>query len=114
MSVNSTQGTGSSNQLFLSKWALREALEPLQVQTFGLEISRMTYARINRKPESVFLTESLSLVFLYNVRDNHINPPAKNQGGLGLPLEVVGESSGLPFAANVRYADTLPLTPDPG
>jgi len=52
MSVNSTRGAGSNHQLYLSKWAPRKALEPFQVQTFGLKISRMTYARINRRPDS--------------------------------------------------------------
>ena len=59
MPVNSTR-VAVSNQLCLSKLALREALEPLQVQTFGLKISRSTYARINLRPDSgsVFLIES--------------------------------------------------------
>ena len=78
MPVNSTR-VAVSNQLCLSKLALREALEPLQVQTFGLKISRSTYARINLRPESesVFLIESVLLKFcsIENVRASKCPQP---------------------------------------
>ena len=43
----------------------RERLNSLKVQTFGLKISRMAYARINRRAdsESVFLYEFVLLKF---------------------------------------------------
>ena len=64
MPVNSSR-VAVSTQLCLSKLAPREALEPLQVQTFGLQNSRSTYAKINLRPdsESVFLIESVLLKF---------------------------------------------------
>ena len=58
MSVNSTRGAGSNHQLYLSKWAPRKALEPFQVQTFGLKISRMT--RINRRPDSESVSSDIT------------------------------------------------------
>ena len=82
MPVNSTR-VAVSNQLCLSRLALCEALEPLQVQTFGLKISRSTYAttygRINLRPESesVFLIESVLLKFcsIENVRASKCPQP---------------------------------------
>ena len=57
--VNRAREVGSSHQLFLSELAPRGALEPPQVQTFGLKISRSTNARINRRPDSEILFPAL-------------------------------------------------------
>ena len=58
--VNRAREVGSNHQLFLSEWAPRGALEPLQVQTFGLKISRMTNAGINRKPDSESVSSDIT------------------------------------------------------
>ena len=65
----SAQVADSYHQLFLSEWAPREALEPLQVQTSELKISRTAYARINWRPDSelscsaLLVLLKLSLIF---------------------------------------------------
>ena len=59
----SAQVVDSNHQLFISKWSPREALQVLQVQTFGINISRMACARINRRPDSEFTLWALYILF---------------------------------------------------